>query len=178
MTSLVQKIPVDSNRHEFVMTQNAWKRCCCITLLTWLVYFPPITLLLIVYWHTGDCKETFNVKSTKIAQTTQNIWNFIVGKSTLQEMAKFGDYPGDIILKPRDREIRSKIWCLPDYPGELTALLAGAGRNGKLQNGLFFLHFCAVFILLPLTVTRNFSSLQPFVKSHFLEYTLPRFFNL
>ena len=77
MTSLVQKIPVDSNRHEFVMTQNAWKRCCCITLLTWLVYFPPITLLLIVYWHTGDYKETFDVKSTKIAQTTQNIWNLL-----------------------------------------------------------------------------------------------------
>ena len=175
MTSLVQKIPVDSNRHEFVMTQNAWKRCCCIT-------FDLIGLLptnhIIGYWHTGDYKETFDVKSTKIAQTTQNIWNFIVGKSTLQEMAKFGDYPGDIILKPRDREIRSKIWCLPDYPGELTALLAGAGRNGKLLNGLFFLHFCTVFILLPLTVTRNFSSLQPFVKSHFLEYTLPRFFNL
>ena len=33
----------------------------------------------------------------------------------------FGDYPGDIRLYSGDREIRSKIWSLPDYPGELTA---------------------------------------------------------
>ena len=30
----------------------------------------------------------------------------------------------------------------------------GAGRNGKLHSGLFLLHFCMGFILLPLTVTR------------------------
>ena len=30
-----------------------------------------------------------------MAQTTQNIWNLIVGKSSLQEMANFGDYPWD-----------------------------------------------------------------------------------
>ena len=40
--------------------------------LTQLVYFPPITLLLILQWHTGVCEETFDVNS-KIAQTTQNI---------------------------------------------------------------------------------------------------------
>ena len=34
------------------------------------------------------------------------------------------------------------------------ANLASAGRNGKLQSGLFFLHFCVGFMLLPLTVTR------------------------
>ena len=34
----------------------------------------------------------------------------------------FGDYPGDIRLYSGDQEIRSKIWSLPDYPGELTAL--------------------------------------------------------
>ena len=28
-------------------------------------------------------------------QTTQNIWNFIVRESSLQEMANFGDYSGD-----------------------------------------------------------------------------------
>ena len=39
-------------------------------------------------------------------------------------MANFGDYPGDFILKSGDREIRSKNWSLPDYPGELTALPA------------------------------------------------------
>ena len=35
-------------------------------------YFPPITLLLILQWHTGVCEEAFDVNS-KIAQTTQNI---------------------------------------------------------------------------------------------------------
>ena len=34
-----------------------------------LVYFPPNTLLLILQWHAGVSKETFNVKS-QIAQTT------------------------------------------------------------------------------------------------------------
>ena len=52
---------------------------------------PPITLLLLLQWHTGVCEETFDVNS-KIAQTTQSIWNFIVRKSNLQEMANFGAY--------------------------------------------------------------------------------------
>ena len=30
------------------------------------------------------------------AKTTQNIWNFIVGKSSLQEMVNFADYPWDL----------------------------------------------------------------------------------
>ena len=38
----------------------------------YLVYFPPITLLLTLQWHTGVCEETFNVNS-KMAQRTQNI---------------------------------------------------------------------------------------------------------
>ena len=63
-----------------------------------MVYFPLISLIFILQWHTGVNEETFDVNSTKIAQTTQNIWNFIVAKSTLQEIAKFGDYPGDFIL--------------------------------------------------------------------------------
>ena len=44
--------------------------------------------------YTGVCEETFDIHS-KIAQTTQN---FIVGKSNLQEMVNFGDYPGDFRL--------------------------------------------------------------------------------
>ena len=42
--------------------------------------------------YTRVCEETFN---SKIAQTTQN---FIVGKSNLQEMINFGNYPGDFRL--------------------------------------------------------------------------------
>ena len=52
----------------------------------------------------------------------QSIWNFIVRESSLQEMANFDDYPGDFRLWSGDREIRLKIWSLPDYPGEFTAL--------------------------------------------------------
>ena len=48
-------------------------------------------------WHTGVYEETFDA-NVKIDQTTQNIWNFIVGKSSLQEMANFGDYQGDFRL--------------------------------------------------------------------------------
>ena len=39
-----------------------------------------------------------------------------------EESANFGDYSGDFVLLSWDREMRSKIWSLPDYPGELTAL--------------------------------------------------------
>ena len=39
----------------------------------------------------------FDVNS-KITQTMQNIWNFIVRKSNLQEMENLGDYLGDFRL--------------------------------------------------------------------------------
>ena len=45
-------------------------------------------------------------------------------------MANFSDYSGDFVLEFGDREIRSKLWSLPDYPGELTALPI------SLPNGL------------------------------------------
>ena len=41
-----------------------------IVALTWLAYFPPITLLPILQWHTGVCEETFDVNS-KIAQRSK-----------------------------------------------------------------------------------------------------------
>ena len=44
--------------------------------------------------HNGVCEETFDV-NCKIAQLKRNLLNFIVRKSNLQEMANFGDYPGD-----------------------------------------------------------------------------------
>ena len=68
----------------FAVIQNARKRCC------WHCNIWAITLLLISKLHTGVCEETFNVNiKIIIIQTTQNIWNFIVGKSSLQEMASF-----------------------------------------------------------------------------------------
>ena len=52
----------------------------------------------------------------------QNIWIFIDRKSNLQEMANFGDYPGDSDSLSGDWEKWFKIWSLPDYPRELTTL--------------------------------------------------------
>ena len=67
-------------------------------------------------------EEMFNIESLEIAQTAKNFWNFIVIKSNLQEIANFGDYPGDFRLLSGDREKRFKIGSLPDYLGELTVL--------------------------------------------------------
>ena len=66
----------------FAVTQNTRRRCC------WHCNIWPITLLLILKLHTRVCEETFNV-NIKIVQTMQNIWNFIVQKASLQEMANF-----------------------------------------------------------------------------------------
>ena len=55
-------------------------------------------------------------------------------------MANFGDYPGDFILKSGDREIRSKNWSLPDYPGELTALPASPFTFFFFSNLLCIYH--------------------------------------
>ena len=39
-----------------------------------------------------------------------------------EESANFGDHSWDFVLLSGDREIHSKNWSIPDYPGELTAL--------------------------------------------------------
>ena len=84
----------------FVVTQNAPKRCC------WHCNIWPITLLLISKLHTGVCEEILNVNiKIIIIQTTQNIWNFIVGKLSLQEMANFRRLSGrfhTLIWRPGD----------------------------------------------------------------------------
>ena len=51
-----------------------------------------IAYITVVYW------SLWGNKNCKIAQTVQTIWNFIVRKSIQQEMANFGDYPGDFRL--------------------------------------------------------------------------------
>ena len=60
----------------------------------------------------------------KIAQTTQNSWNFIVGKSSLLKKWQISAIIREISNSNLgDREIRSKrVWSLPDYSEELTAL--------------------------------------------------------
>ena len=53
-------------------------------------------------------------------------------------MANFGNYPGDFRLLPGDQEIRPRIWSLPDYARELTALLLAGKKQHylKLRNEL------------------------------------------
>ena len=87
--------------------------------LTCLLPTNHIITYIILQWYTGVREETFEVNSKKV-QGIQNIYCRKV-ESTL-EMANFGNYPRDFILKSGDQETWSKIWSLPDYPGELTAL--------------------------------------------------------
>ena len=54
--------------------------------MIWSVYFPPITLLLILLqWHTWVYEGMFDANITR----QNNIWKFIIGKSSLQEMVNF-----------------------------------------------------------------------------------------
>ena len=62
----------------------------------------------------------FDVNS-KITQTTQNIWNFIVRKSNLQEMENLGDYLGDF---------QTLIW----RPGETVQNLESPGLSGRVDS--------------------------------------------
>ena len=85
---------------------------------------PTTIIAYITIWQfTQVYEKTFNVNS-KIAQTMQNIWNFIVEKSTLQENGT------SVII----REISDSkfIWKLGDavqnlesagFPGSMTALI-------------------------------------------------------
>ena len=107
--------------------KNARKRCCfnCNIWPNWFTFHQSHYCLGILQWQTGVCVETFII-NRKIAQTVQNIWYFIVRESNLQERANFGDYPGDW-------EKQFKIWSLPDYPGELTALDKHGQQTCKLK---------------------------------------------
>ena len=57
-------------------------------------------------------------------------------------MTNFGDYPGDFRLSSGHREKQFKIWSLPDYPGELTALALTLPENKSLlrSNVYVFSH--------------------------------------
>ena len=74
MTSFVPKILSDDD--EFAMTKNAQKD------VVDLIGLLPTNHIIILQWHTGVYEEKFDV-NIKIAQTTQNSWNFVVRKSSL-----------------------------------------------------------------------------------------------
>ena len=68
-------------RNDVICAKNArWFRSTNITHKQFIFS----TLSLKLQWHTRIYGETFHVT---VAQTTQNIWKFMVGKSSLQEIA-------------------------------------------------------------------------------------------
>ena len=88
MTSLVQKILFDSDRDKFAMTQNARERCCWHSNIWPTGWFTPHQSIIKLQRRTEVYEETFDV-NIKIAQTTQNSWNFnIVGMSSLLKWRK------------------------------------------------------------------------------------------
>ena len=59
-------------------------------------------------WHTGVYEETFYANS-KIDQTMQNIKNFIVGNSCLQEMVNCSNYPEDTVQILESPRLSSRV---------------------------------------------------------------------
>ena len=99
--------------------KNVPKRCYwnCIIWPNWFTSYQ--SLLHILQRHTRFCEKMFDVNS-KVDQIRQSIWNSIVKKSNLQEMANFGDYPGDIRL----------IW----RPGETVQNLESPRLSGRVDS--------------------------------------------
>ena len=67
-----------------------------------------------------------------VAQTMQHFSNFVVGKSSPQEIATLGiirEISDSNLEKSGDWEVWSKIWSLPDYLGELTAMRRGPTKQ-------------------------------------------------
>ena len=87
-----------NTRHMTSLWKNVQKRCYW-NFNIWPNWFTSYLQSLLRIWqrHTRFCEKMFDVNS-KVDQIRQRIWNFIVKKSNLQEMANFGDYPGDIRL--------------------------------------------------------------------------------
>ena len=69
-----------------------------------------------------------------VQQTTLNISDFLVRKSSRRQIANFVNYPGDWRHESGDQKMRLKIWRLPGYPGELTAPEASHTCNFLQKN--------------------------------------------
>ena len=76
--------------------------------------------------------------------TILNMSHFVVRKSSLRQIANYVNYPGEYRHKSGDYrhktghwEIRFRIWKLPDYPGELTALVYKKGRTFPILKVFF-----------------------------------------
>ena len=78
---ICSKILLYSDRHEFLITQNAWKRCCwhCNIWPDWFTSHQETNRTIILPY--GIPEETISV-NIWIAHTTQNSWHFIVRNSS------------------------------------------------------------------------------------------------
>ena len=121
MTLFVQKIFVDSDRHEFAMTQNARKDVVGIVTFD-LVGFTSHQYIIILQWYSGFYDETF-VVNIKKAQTTKIVELLLSECRIFWRNGKLRRLSGrfqTVISRPGDW--RFKLWSLPDYLGQLTAL--------------------------------------------------------
>ena len=80
-------------------------------------------LFLTLQWHSRVYEETLNVNS-KIAQTMQNIWNFIVRQLSLQEMGK---------LRQLFRWFQTLIW----RPGDTVQNLESHGLSRRVDSTVY-----------------------------------------
>ena len=61
----------------------------------------------------------------RVAQTMHIFWNFMVGKSSLQEMANFGN-----IQEISDSNLETGRYGLPDYPKSgVSQIIQGSWQN-------------------------------------------------
>ena len=65
----------------------------------------------------------------------QNIWNFIVGKLSLQEMVNFDNYPGDFILV---------IW----RPGDTVQNLESPGLSRRVDSTVYIWNVNQLMLLI------------------------------
>ena len=143
MTSLVQKIPVDSNHQEYLWWQNAWKRYCwhCnIWQFDLICLLPTNCIIAYVTMAYRGLWETFYANSN-IDQTSPIIWNFIVGKSSLREMANFSDYPRDTVQNLESPRLSGRVNST--VLGELEKEPIERGSyNGVNQSVVILCHWC------------------------------------
>ena len=80
------------------VTKNLWKRCCWNCNI-WPYWFTSHQSHYCLYYKSiPEFVRKCLMLRVQIAQIRQNMWNFIVRKSNLQEIANFGDYPGGFRL--------------------------------------------------------------------------------
>ena len=133
MSSFAQKILVDSDRHKFAMTQDTQKRSCCHCYIwaDWFTFHESHNDYYVIYYNGMQdfVRETFNV-NIKIAQRVQNIWNFaceqgiwnfIVGKSSLQK-------------KCQTSVIIQEISYSKKRPGDMVQNLASPRLSGRVDS--------------------------------------------